>query len=292
MSQFSARAIDPAQTDAIIEVVTQQITLLTFDNTDTDTLHRLINCLADPREESQITLTQLFGEIGEAATELLLLALQNHPIARVRRGCARALAKVRDPFSVPGLIQALSTDSNPWVKSAAASALVAIGSPAVLDLLDLVTISVDPQINGQASWALAHMDPETLPIFQSAINSPVGSVRAAIITAVGAILKSQTPRFPPSNSVLDLLYKGLNDLEAQVRSEAVSALSSLSLSNSSTAILPLLNDSDESVRRVSAIALGKLRDRTTLPALVTASKTDKSLAVRTLAKIAIGQITE
>jgi bilin biosynthesis protein len=289
MSQFSARAIDPAQTDAIIEVVTQQITLLTFDETDTDTLYRLISCLADPREESQIALTQLFGEIGEATTELLL---QAHPIARVRRGCARALAKVRDPFSVPGLIQALSTDSNPWVKSAAASALVAIGPPAVLDLLDLVTISIDPQINGQASWALAHMDFETLPIFQSAIHSPVGSVRAAIITAVGAILKSQTPRFLPSNSALDLLHKGLNDLDYQARLEAVNALSSLGLSTSSTAISPLLTDPDESVRRATAIALGKLRDRTTLPALIIASQTDESLAVRTLAKLAIGQITE
>jgi hypothetical protein len=41
-------SIDPNQTDALLEVVTQQITLLTFDETDEDILMQLVNALADP----------------------------------------------------------------------------------------------------------------------------------------------------------------------------------------------------------------------------------------------------
>lgn len=292
MSQFSARAIDPAQTDALIEVVTQQITLLTFDDTDTDTLHRLVTALADAREQSQTALVNLFGEIGEATTELLLLGLQQHPIALARRGCARALAKVQDPFSVPGLIEALVMDPDVWVKSAAASALVAIGPPAVLDLLDIVTEIQDPQINGQAAWSLAHMDPEALPLFYTAITSPLGSVRAAVITAIGAILKRHSDRFPYPPPALDLLHKGLNDLDPNARLESVTAIAALRLKSSVQSILPLLTDPDETVRRATAIALGKLSDPSVLPALETAARIDASASVRVLAQLAIAQLTE
>lgn len=292
MSQFSARAIDPAQTDALIEVVTQQITLLTFDDTDTDTLHRLVTALADPREQSQTALINLFGEIGEATTELLLLGLQQHPIALARRGCARSLAKVCDPFSVPGLIEALVMDPDVWVKSAAASALVAIGPPAVLELLDIVTEIQDPQINGQAAWSLAHMDPETLPLFYDAITSPLGSVRAAVITAVGSILKRHSDHFPYPSPALDLLHKGLTDLDPNARLESVTAIAALRLKSSVRSILPLLTDPDETVRRATAIALGKLSDSSILPALETAARTDEAASVRVLAQLAIAQLTE
>jgi TRAP-type uncharacterized transport system substrate-binding protein len=50
MSQFPVDLHGPNQTDALLEVVTQQITLLTFDETDEDILMQLVNALADPRE--------------------------------------------------------------------------------------------------------------------------------------------------------------------------------------------------------------------------------------------------
>ena len=138
MSQFSARGIDPAQTDALLEVVTQQITLLTFDEGDEDVLGRLVGALADPRDGVQERLAATFGEIGEAATGILVRGLREHPIAMARRGCGRSLAKIMDPFAVPELILALVEDGDVRVKSAAASALVAIGPDAVSGLIEVV----------------------------------------------------------------------------------------------------------------------------------------------------------
>ena len=142
MSQFPVRSIDPTQTDALLEVVTQQITLLTFDETYEDMLMQLVNALADPREIVQTQLSNTFGEIGEAATFILLNALANHPIALVRRGCGRSIAKIRDPEAVPGLIQSLIQDPDPRVKSAVSSALVAIGSASVPALLELIASDI------------------------------------------------------------------------------------------------------------------------------------------------------
>ena len=177
MSQFSSRAIDPTQTDALLEVVTQQITLLTFDEGDEEMLKRLVGCLADPREGAQMALASTFGEIGEAATGILVAGLLGHPIALARRGCGRSLAKVRDPDAIPGLIQALLMDSDPRVKSAVASALVAIGEPAIPALLDVIASEVGMTETGYAAWALAHMDETALPAFYGAIDSPVEAVR-------------------------------------------------------------------------------------------------------------------
>lgn len=297
MSQFSARGIDPAQTDALLEVVTQQITLLTFDEGDEEVLGRLVEALADPREGVQERLAATFGEIGEAATGILVRGLREHPIAMARRGCGRSLAKIMDPFAVPGLILALVEDGDVRVKSAAASALVAIGPDAVSGLLEVVAGMGDTGVTGHAAWALAHMDAGALPMLCGAIGSPIGAVRSAIVTAVGAIVRGSGTRcgdcgdqLSDWDGAVDLLLKGLDDVEAMVRLEAVNAIAGIGLIAAVSRVMALLEDEHEAVRRSAAIALGKLGDRRALGALERSAAADEASSVRVLAALAIAAI--
>ena len=301
MSQFSARAIDPAQTDALLEVVTQQITLLTFDEGDEDVLGRLVEALADPRNGVQERLAATFGEIGEAATGILVRGLREHPIAMARRGCGRSLARIMDPFAVPGLILALVEDGDVRVKSAAASALVAIGPDAVSGLLEVVAGMGDTGVTGHAAWALAHMDAGALPMLCGAIGSPIGAVRSAIVTAVGAIVRGsgncsgdrdgdRGDQLSDWGGAVDLLVKGLDDVEAMVRLEAVNAIAGIGLESAVLRVMVLLGDEHEEVRRSAAIALGKLGDRRALAALERSRVGDEASSVRVLAALAIAAI--
>lgn len=299
MSQFSARAIDPAQTDALLEVVTQQITLLTFDEGDEEMLGRLVGALADPRDGVQELLAATFGEIGEAATGILVRGLREHPIAMARRGCGRSLAKIMDPFAVPGLILALVEDGDVRVKSAAASALVAIGPDAVSGLLDVVAGIGDTGVTGHAAWALAHMDAGALPMLCGEIASPIGTVRSAIVTAVGAIVRGsgdrrgdRGDRFSDWGGAVNLLLKGLDDVEAIVRLEAVNAIAGIGLGSAVLRVVELLGDEHEEVRRSAAIALGKLGDRRALEALERSRVSDEASSVRVLAALAIAAILQ
>jgi len=299
MSQFSARAIDPAQTDALLEVVTQQITLLTFDEGDEEMLGRLVGALADPRDGVQERLAATFGEIGEAATGILVRGLREHPIAMARRGCGRSLAKIMDPFAVPGLILALVEDGDVRVKSAAASALVAIGPDAVSGLLDVVAGMGDTGVTGHAAWALAHMDAGALPMLCGEIASPIGTVRSAIVTAVGAIVRGsgdrrgdRGDRFSDWGGAVNLLLKGLDDVEAIVRLEAVNAIAGIGLGSAVLRVVELLGDEHEEVRRSAAIALGKLGDRRALEALERSRVSDEASSVRVLAALAIAAILQ
>ena len=289
MSHFPVRAIDPNQTDALLEVVTQQITLLTFDETDEDMLMQLVNALADPREIVQTQLSNTFGEIGEAATFILLNALANHPIALVRRGCGRSLAKIRDPEAVPGLIQSLIQDPDPRVKSAVSSALVAIGSASVPALLELIATDIGTAETGHAAWALAHMDAESLPIFYKAIDSPTGSVRSAVVAATSAIIKAHIAQtLETLDPAIALILIALTDLDPIVRTEAATAIGSIPLKIELEKLLATLADPIEDVRRAGAIALGKLGNKNAIVLLKQSAQFDESNSVRILAALAIG----
>ena len=82
----------------------------------------------------------------------------------------------------------------------------------------------------------------------------------------------------------------LNDLSAKVRVMAAKAILSLEPDESAAALLPLLNDKDEFVRREVAYSLGATHSRTATTALSERLLTDKEAGVRGAAAVALGQI--
>ena len=84
----------------------------------------------------------------------------------------------------------------------------------------------------------------------------------------------------------------LSDLSPMVRVTAAKAILSLDPAESTAALLPLLNDKDEFVRREVAYVLGQTRSRTATSALSERLLNDKEAGVRGAAAVALGKIAD
>ena len=84
----------------------------------------------------------------------------------------------------------------------------------------------------------------------------------------------------------------LNDPSPIIRVTAAKAILALDGSESAAALLPLLSDKDEFVRREAAYALGATRSRTATAALSDRLLNDKEAGVRGAAAVALGQIRD
>jgi HEAT repeat protein len=82
----------------------------------------------------------------------------------------------------------------------------------------------------------------------------------------------------------------LSDPSPIVRVTATKAILSLDPEESAAALLPLLNDKDEFVRREAAYALGLTRSRTATTSLTDRLLNDKDAGVRGAAAVALGRI--
>ena len=85
---------------------------------------------------------------------------------------------------------------------------------------------------------------------------------------------------------------GLSDSSPMVRAVATKAILSLGLEESVTALLPLLNDKDEFVRRETAYALGLTGSHQATESLTKLLLNDKEDGVRASAAVALGAIAD
>jgi HEAT repeat protein len=87
-----------------------------------------------------------------------------------------------------------------------------------------------------------------------------------------------------------LALPALLDKEPMVRATAAGSVIFASKSEASAALIPLLNDKIEFVRREAAYALGEVQDPSATSALVRLMMNDKVFEVRTAAAISLGKI--
>jgi HEAT repeat protein len=83
---------------------------------------------------------------------------------------------------------------------------------------------------------------------------------------------------------------GLKDNNPMVRATAASSVTFLPPAEAAAALLPLLGDKDEFVRKEGAYALGAAGDISAAPQLVRSLTSDKSPEVRTAAAVALGKV--
>jgi HEAT repeat protein len=105
--------------------------------------------------------------------------------------------------------------------------------------------------------------------------------RREAVTRLGAMARADSSRVAAS---------ALKDAAVIVRATAARAVLSLPAEEAAAALLPLLSDKNEFVRRETAYALGQTRSRTAVEALATALARDKEAGVRGAAAVALGQI--
>jgi bilin biosynthesis protein len=277
--------VDPSTTDALIEVVNQQIMLHTFEGEDTSVLVRMVEHLADGRDQAQMALIDIFSEIGEIATPILVLPLRKHQNPRVRSAVARALARIADPEAVDPLVSALVEDQDPEVRAAAAAALSRleeIGVPGLVSVLASPTC--DESQKGQAAWALSRVGSAGLQVLMPCLQHADVDVRCAVLRSIATIAQGQ-----PSMEVIQYLEASLRDVVPSVRAEAIRALADLNQPQSIKTIASSIQDEDPNVRQATVIALGRLRNAEALPSLKIALQ-DSVAGTRSLAQLAIQQI--
>jgi bilin biosynthesis protein len=276
-------AIDQSATDALIEVVNQQIMLHIFE--DESLLDRMVEHLADERDRAQMELIDTFGEIGEVATPILVNALSDHPNPRVRSAVARSLAKIADPEAVENLVIALIEDQDTGVRAAAAAALSRLEESAVPGLVSvLASPTCDEARKGQAAWALSQVGPAGLSALMPSLQHPDVDVRCAVLRSIAKIAQGQ-----PNLAVIACLETSLKDEFAPVRAEAIRALADLNQQQSIGAITLGIQDQDPDVRQAAVIALGRFRNTEALPSLKIALQ-DSVMGIRSLAQLSIQQI--
>jgi HEAT repeat protein len=214
----------------------------------------------------------------ERVTAALSDALRS-PTLGVRVWAASELGRQDDADSLTSLRAALF-DGNPWVRRAAADALLVRGNKtAVPDLIKRVADelwfptptgsftyydepydgfrglgSKDHALNALRKLAFA----EVTAALQQAAKSPRDQVRLWATAELG--------RQPGSPAVATLVEQ-LNDAKWEVRVKAAEALAGQKDPAAVDALGRALQDSDPRVRRAAADGLGKLADKSAIPAL-------------------------
>ena len=114
----------------------------------------LVEALACDDETLHWEASRALGELGEKALPALLDALKS-PQPHVRWHAVRALGSIGDPRAAAGVAEALG-DSDYSVRWAAADALVAIGLPAVPEILERLARYAPVDDTYQAAYHALH----------------------------------------------------------------------------------------------------------------------------------------
>ena len=162
----------------------------------------------------------------------------------------------------------------------AASALVAIGSPA-FDPLTRATQAPGWITRENAVWALGALgNPKAVPVISAALRDKEAAVRRRGAWALGALDASEA---------VTALVGALSDEDAGVRRQAAWALGAIGDRAAVDGLLKALTDSAAEVREQAAWALGAIGDSKATSGLAKALK-DSSARVRRQAAWALGAI--
>jgi bilin biosynthesis protein len=274
-----------AENDNLLQRVHDQISLDSFDHTDTELIKRLVEGLGDTRGLIRLEFAETLGQIGEAATPSLVEALANHSNVVVRRAAAKTLTIISDPNAVPNLLHAFLNDEDTVVRSSSAGALARTGEPAAPALLDILASDKYSQdIKGHAAWALAFIGSEAEDYLYKALNHDSLDVRCAVVGALGHVAQEKS-----DEKSCNLLVSSLTDPEPLIRTEAAAALGQINYPPSVPHLILAVKDADLDVRKAAINSLGKIGDRTAMETLQTALN-DEQEVIKVLAKLAIAQI--
>jgi bilin biosynthesis protein len=278
-----------AETDALLEKVSEQVDLEIFDPHDEELLKDLVERLGDPRGLIRLRVAETLGEIGESATPFLMAAVANHPNVVVRRAAGKTLTIIADPRAVPTLVHALLNDEDTVVQGSAVGALARMGEASVPVLLEILASPEHPEsTKGHVAWALSFIGSEAKSHLYREIDSDSPTVRAAVVGAITKIAQEN----PAEEVAFNLLIKALTDPEAMVRCEAAAALGNLAYRPARIPLLDLLQHPDWESRKSAALALMKLGDKQAIADLETALAHESETSVQTVIKLAISQLAK
>jgi HEAT repeat protein len=204
-----------------------------------------------------------------------LVGLLNDPMWDVRCAAAVALGKLRNPDSVAGLIGALRDTDND-VREAAVLSLGRIADPRAIGPLTLVLTDAESVVRRAAASALHQINPlwqrtdaarEMSPALRLALESGDLAVRYAATTTLEQLGQAAseirghdtatvlTTAVQKQNRVLAVFVELLNDADSDLRLAAAQSLGHLKDQRATSALIAVLSDDSEPVRRAAAEAL-------------------------------------
>lgn len=274
------------QTDALVASVTEQITLDSFDSSNSEILKQLVEGLGDTRGMMRLRIAETLGEIGTPAVPFLCDGLANHENPVVRRAAAKTLTLIADPATVPNLLHALLNDDDTVVKGSSVGAMARIGEPAIQALLEILAQPERPEsMKGHAAWALAFMGAEAKDLVFQEINSDSPTVRAAVVGVVSKVAQEEN-----DEDAYALLIQALSDPDVNVRCEAAAALGNAAYSPAGPAFLNLLSHTDWETRKAAVLGLMKIGEKGAIAPLQDALATEAETSIKPIYNLAISQL--
>ncbi len=189
--------------------------------------------------------------IQDPKFEQLLITLQTGSGSE-REHAATALGKLGNVAAVGPLIKVLENDENPRVREHIVTALGELGDIQAFNaLLNSLKNDNNARVQQHAVVALGKLRDNRAysPILQTIEDSKDEILRAEAIAAIGYL---------PDKRVLAILYKYLDDKNANFRLHAVHGLMYQGMKESITKLKLMLKDPDENVRRAAAMAIDEI----------------------------------
>lgn len=285
-NQSPLLSMSPEEVDEFLAAARSDVAQQTFDFSDRQRLHRMVECMGDSRGMVRLGFADTLGRIGSPATPFLVDALLNHPNPVVRRASAKTLTLIADPETVSPLVHALLNDEDTVVKGSAVGALARIGEASVQVLLDILASPDHPEsTKGHAAWALAFIGMEAKEYLYREIHSDSDSVRTAVVGAIAKI--AQEAKEPQA---FDVLTTALSDASETVRCEAAAVLGNLAHKPAVPRLVELLHHPSSETRKAAALSLMKIKDQSALEPLQTAYQQEPDPAIQPIIKLAITQL--
>jgi HEAT repeat protein len=211
----------------------------------------LLAHLDDPSPRVRVSVVDALGKIGDPRACDVLLSQIDSSDELIRE---RAVVALRSQRTAPvhERLLLLLDDANPAVRARAVEALVDPGKPGLIDrMLEMMTTERNPEVRSALIGALGQMKArKAIPVLENALNdSP--EIQGDAIQALGEIGDA---------SALPSLLAMLKSTRAMVRYHAAQALGRLGHKNALAPLAELLADDDSLVRHGCAKALIELGD--------------------------------
>ncbi len=261
---------------------------------------------------------EALGHIGDPQAIFPLVDAMRDSSSFVRRAAAIALGQLEAKEAQVALIHALD-DPNLYVRRAAINAIGKLGindlGKVLLSRLD----TSDPRMRRTIITALRRLKtrdaipvmvkmlegymnepgPRDLPVVKTLVIA-LGDLRAkeavsVLMAAVRGYVGARSLAAASLGQIGDrqacaVLVEALGDPSSSLRLAALRSLGRLSCSGTAPVVREFLTSVDPRLRRVAAITLGHLRDRDSIPQLITMAREDPSPLVRPVAVEALGLI--
>ncbi len=273
------KAAMPALLDALkgeYFTVRSRAALALSNMDDARVIPYLLPLLKDDEDEVRSAACIAIAKFRDPSTfDEIANVLLDDPKIEVRQSAARALGDTKHPAATSFLIEALH-DSSWWFErehvADLLNAIEKMGSAAVEPLIEALA-DKEATVRKFAATLLGRLgDARAIEALGMALYDLHNEVR---IAAAEALIK-----FDAQSAAL--FIEALHHPEADIRENAVYALSKINDQRAVALIIEMLQDPDRGVQKQALSSLGELRDPRAIPALqiIAANRADREMSMR------------